>query len=174
MKKISLVSLAAAALMAAAFCSCKKDTPVDAFDHFKIDYKIETNIDSRDCFSSDYEILINGKVDDSGAVTMTLDGEYTKSPVSPDCTITFRTVPCFKDPIPASVDLYLKYDITFSAIGKEGEVLNSESFLGTRSSDRPIILATDNDKRIALQDYTIDFSIKSSVSNGRIEFAPAN
>lgn len=174
MKNLSIVTFAAVALMAAALCSCKKNEPSVNFDHFEITYKIETNADCRECFSSDFEILINDKLDYSGAVTMSIDGKYENAEVNPNSTIEFRTVPEFKGTIPATLDFYLKYDITVSAINKEGEVINTEGISETRSYDGKIDLTTPEMQKTALADYTISYKLKSVVSGGKLEFVPAN
>ena len=174
MKNPSFIAFAAAAFAALAFCSCTKDKNTVDFDHFKVEYSIETNLESRDCFVTDYEILINDKVEESGALSIELNGEYTNSDAEPNSTVTFRTVPKYADNIPAEVDLFLKYDITIMAIGKDGGVLDSQSVRGTASSDEKIDLSTAENRKVALDEYTIDFKIKSTVSDGKVVFVPAN
>lgn len=171
MKNLSLFSLAAALFVTAAFCSCSKDDKqTDAFDHFEIDYRIETNLDCRNCFNSTYEILFNDTVESSGDVAINLDGHYSNSDAGPNTTITFRTVPEFKETIPAELDFMLKFDITVIALGNEGEVLDSQFIRENRTYDGKIDLSTPEKQKAALDDYTVNFQVKSTFNNGKLSF----
>lgn len=160
-------------LMSAAFCSCKKEN-VDEFDHFEVEYQLETNAECLECFNCDYSILINDKEETSDAIAMYMDGNYSNSEAGPESTIIFKTTPEFGASIPEELDFYLSYDITISAVGKDGGVLDSQSVKETRTFDSKLSLATAEERQVALDAYTINFEVKSTVKKGRISFVPAN
>lgn len=174
MKTKSFFTLAAAVFAAVLLTSCSKGKYEIDFDHFEINYKIETNQESNECFETGYEVLFNNSVKDSGPVTIMIEGKISDSTAPVDSDIIFRTVPKFREPTPEKLDLLLKYDITISAIGKSGEVLVSDSLKETISYSEKISIVTSEEKKAALDTYTINFHVKSTVKEGKIFFVPAN
>lgn len=174
MKKVSFYAILAAAFMTAGLCSCKKDSPIDNFDHLEISYTFETNDQSKQCFDTKLEFLCDGTIVDSdyfNVVKMT--GELEDERLVPNSTITVRTVPELVKDLPATLEPELDYEIIVSAISKSGEVLDSYSVKERRSLTQPVDLSTEEGKKSALALFTIEFKVKVKKIDGTISIESA-
>lgn len=167
MKKFSFASILAVALMAATFCSCNKVS--DPFDHFEISYSLTTNEECRDCFDTTIEILCNDKVIDSDYFnSVQFDGSLKDSRLTPNSTITFRTVPKYSGTIPAKLDFMLKYEIDIKAIAESGAVTGSQHIKENGSFTEKLDLSTAEAQQRVLELFAINYKFQTKTVNGKV------
>lgn len=166
MKKLSIIITTAVALFG--FNACNKDTATD-FDHFEIIYSLSTNESSRNCFDTDFIIKNNGAVlSEEKFNIISLSGNLGDSRITPNSTISILTEPKFVNPIPSSVAIGLKYEITVNACTKSGGISDSEFVKVNLSDDNPIALDTPESQKAALDLYTINLNFRTYVSDGKV------
>lgn len=166
MKRLSIIIAAAIALLG--FNACNKDVATD-FDHFEIIYDLSTNESSKDCFDTDFIIKSNGVVlSEEKFNCISLNGQMTDSRITPNSTISILTEPKFVNPIPSSVVIGLKYEITVNACTKSGGISDSETIKVNLSDENPIILDTPESQKAALGLYTINLNFRTYVSGGKV------
>lgn len=166
MKKLSIIFAAAIALFG--YNSCNKDIATD-FDHFEIVYSLSTNESSRDCFDTDFIIKSNDAVimnDKFNVISFT--GNLNDNKITPNSTISILTNPKFVNPMPSSVVIGLKYEITVNAYTKSGTISDSETVKVNLSDENPIALDTPESQKAALDLYTINLNFKTYVSEDKV------
>lgn len=166
MKKLSIIFAAAIALFG--FNACNKDAVTD-FDHFEIIYDLSTNESSRNCFDTDFIIKSNGAVlSEEKFNTISINGNLDDSRITPNSTISILTEPKFVNPMPASVVIGLKYEITVNACTKSGGISDSETVKVNLSDENPIMLDTPESQKAALELYTVNLNFRTYVSDGKV------